>query len=354
MSHAASGMLATIPVLCMGVFALPGARLAAHWGTRLAIGACLALIALAGLLRAVVPSAALVLACTVGVGVGMGICGALLPVAVKERFAGRPGLGTGAYTTGIQVGAVGSSVVVVWLASVSGWRLALAVLSVAAAAVCVAWLVLDRDAGTEPPRAPTPAELATVLRTPVVWALVAAFALMGTVYYGLVAWMPDAYVEHGWGAASAGGLVAALSFAQVPGALAGAWLGDRIADHRRLLGAAAAVLAVGTVGVAAVPPAAYAGAACAGLGMGVLFTVVLTLPLDLGAHPTEAGAIAGVMLAGGYTMAALAPVLLGAVRDATGSFNGVLFTVAGGAILLVVVCGLVPAGSRPPVPAGVP
>jgi CP family cyanate transporter-like MFS transporter len=351
MSHATAGLLATIPVLGMGLFALPGARLAARWGTKRAIGGCLGLIAAAGLLRAFAPGATLLLLGTAAIGIGMGACGALLPVAVKERFVRRPGLATGAYTTGIQVGAVSSSLVVVALSANGDWRLALVVLSLSAAAVCVGWLVLDDEGGASPPRAAGRAELAAVLRTPVTWALIAAFALMGTVYYGLIAWMPDAYEEKGWSATSAGGLIAALSFAQVPGALAGAWLGDRVAERRRLLAAAAVVLALGAAGVAALPDAAYLWATLAGLGMGVLFTVVLTLPLDLGAHPTQAGAIAGVMLSGGYTAAALAPVLLGAVRDATGSYGGVLLAVAVAAVVLVAICLLVPKGSGRPTAA---
>lgn len=346
MSHAASGLLGTIPVLCMGLFALPAARLAARWGTRRAIGACLATIAVAGLARAAAPTAVVLLLLTVPVGVGMGLCGALLPVAVKERFPRRPALGTSAYATGVQVGAVTSSLAVVGLLALGSWRLALAVLSVAAAAVTVAWLVLDREQRSERTRAAGGAEIAAVLRRPVTWVLVASFGLMGVVYYGLVAWLPDAYQEHGWSEAGADGLIAALSFAQVPGALAGGWLGHRIANRRALLTGAAACWATGAIGFAAVPGLAYAWALLAGLAMGILFTVMLTLPLDLSAQPTEAGAIAGVMLAGGYTIAALAPVLLGAVRDASGSFSAVLVAVAIASSLLVAVLALIPRTTR--------
>lgn len=348
MSHAASGLLGTIPVLCMGLFALPAARVAGRWGTRRAIGACLATIALAGLLRGVAPNALALLLFTVPVGIGMGVCGALLPVAVKERFVRRPALGTGVYATGIQVGAVSSSIAVVVLAAVGGWRLALVVLSLAAAAVAVGWMVLDTERGGVPPRAADAGELLEVARSRTTWVLVAGFGLMGMVYYGHVSWLPDAYQEHGWSEASAAGLIAVLSLFQVPGAIAGAWLGDRIADRRVLLTAAAVALAIASVGVAAVPGGGYVWVALAGLAMGILFTIMLTLPLDLSSQPTEAGAIAGVMLAGGYTLAALAPVLLGALRDATGSFGAVLAGIAGGAVVLVAVLACIPRTTHHP------
>jgi MFS transporter, CP family, cyanate transporter len=39
-SHAVAGLLGTIPVLCMGLFALPASLVTRRYGTRLAIGAC--------------------------------------------------------------------------------------------------------------------------------------------------------------------------------------------------------------------------------------------------------------------------------------------------------------------------
>ena len=69
-SHAVAGLLGTIPVLCMGLFAPPAARVLAWLGSRRAIAACLIVIAAFGVARAVVPPAALVLLLTFGVGIG--------------------------------------------------------------------------------------------------------------------------------------------------------------------------------------------------------------------------------------------------------------------------------------------
>ena len=125
-SHAVAGLLTTIPVLCMGLFAIPGAYVAARLGTRAAIGACLAGIAVFGLLRAAAPGAPLVLALTFPIGVGMGLAGALMPVAVKERFAHRPAFASGVYTTGINMGSALSSALAVPIAAAwGGWRAAL-------------------------------------------------------------------------------------------------------------------------------------------------------------------------------------------------------------------------------------
>ena len=149
-SHAVAGLLVTIPVLCMGVFAPTAALLAARVGTTRAVSAALVLVAVAGIVRAITPNAWLVLLVTVPVGIGMALGNALMPLAVKGGLEGRPLLGTGVYTTGIQLGAFLAAIVAVPIADVwFGWRGALGVFGVAAAAGAAAWLLFSpRERGS--------------------------------------------------------------------------------------------------------------------------------------------------------------------------------------------------------------
>ncbi len=132
----------------------------------------------------------------------MAIAGTLLPVAVKHRFAHRPAFASGIGVTGINIGAAVSSALAVPIAAAwEGWRGALAAFSLATLAICAGWLALSRGAWRErsalrPPRLP--------VRRPVAWFLVLAFGLPSAVYYGLVAWIADVYVERGWSDASVG------------------------------------------------------------------------------------------------------------------------------------------------------
>src|SRR5258707_8972558 len=100
-SHAIAGLLGTIPVLCMGLFAPPAPFLSGRIGSRRAIGAALALVGTFGVARAVVPGVAGVVLLTFPLGMGMGLAGAMLPVAVKERFADPPGFAARVNTTRI-------------------------------------------------------------------------------------------------------------------------------------------------------------------------------------------------------------------------------------------------------------
>ena len=345
-SHAVAGLLGTIPVLCMGLFAPPAAFVAGRLGTRLAIGACLAGIAAFGLARAVAQGAPLVLALTIPIGVGMGLAGALMPVAVKERFAHRPAFASGVYTTGINMGSALSSVLAVPIAAAwGGWRAALAVFSACTIVFFAGWMLLTpparERATTSPPRLPWGRRL--------VWGLVVVFALQSIVYYGLVSWMTDSFQERGWSDSTSGALVGVMSVAALPAGLLVPYLADRGGSRRQWLTLCAGALLVATIGIAAIPGGGWAWATLAGLGIGATFPLTLTLPLDVAHEPAETGAVVGLMLGAGYTITALGPLALGAVRDITGSFSTslwVLVAVAGAFVASVL--PLSPERLRPP------
>ena len=103
-THAIAGLLGTIPVLCMGLFAPLAAYLAARVGTRGAMTFALVTIGTMGIARALSPNIWTLVLLTIPVGVGMGVGNAVAPIAVRVRIPQRPALGTGAYTTGIQIG----------------------------------------------------------------------------------------------------------------------------------------------------------------------------------------------------------------------------------------------------------
>jgi MFS transporter, CP family, cyanate transporter len=323
-SHAVVGLLATVPVLCMGLFAPTAGWWASMSGTRLAITVCLSLIAVSGLVRALAADATLVILLTFPIGLGMGVAGAVIPVAIKERFPDRPGFAMGVYATGIQTGSGLASLVAVPVAHVAGgWRASLAAFSAVTVGLLVGWVLLTR--GDSPIRG-GPLERPPI-RSGVGWLLVAAFGLMGLVYYGLTAWLPASYVERGWSEASAGVLLGVLNIAAIPGALLVPWLSDRAASRRRFLIACGLLLIAGLLGLVAPGGTygAYVSSAVVGFAIGSMFPLVLTLPLDLEDQPPRVAALVGMMLGVGYTGAALSPVALGAIRDATGTFTQALW-----------------------------
>jgi MFS transporter, CP family, cyanate transporter len=335
-SHAVAGLLATIPVLCMGVFALPARYVSGRIGSRQAVTLCVALVGVFGVVRAVAPDAAEIVLLTFPIGIGMGVAGAVLPVVVKERFPDRAGFATGAYTTGIVIGATVAAAVAVPLSlAADSWRVPLAVFGVASTLLAIAWVVLTRKDERHVRSEDRPLRLP--LRSGIAWRLVAAFFFMSAIFYGLNAWLPDTYVDRGWSESSAGALLAVLNAVSIPCGFAVAWAADHWGTRERWLVAAATLQLAALVGVIAMPSAGWLWAVLLGLSLGPLFPLTMTLPLDVTPDPAEVAAITAMMLGVGYTLSAASPLLLGVVRDQTGSFTPVLWCIAVGGLALLLV-----------------
>jgi MFS transporter, CP family, cyanate transporter len=326
-SHAIAGLLVTIPVLCMGLFAPTAAVLASRVGTNRAVGGALVLVAVAGLARAISPGAVLVLLATLPVGIGMALGNALMPLAVKGGVPGRPLLGTGVYTTGIQVGSFVAAIIAVPVADIwFGWRGALGAFGIAAAAGALTWLALaPRGQGSV-------VDMNAIPRLPVrnltAWLLVAMFVCVAVNYYGLGAWLPDAYQERGWSEGHAALLIGIFNLATLPAGVFVTFFGDRLGSRRTYMLFAAVALTAGTVLLIEAPTGAYAWAFVGGFGNGMMFPLMMSMPLDVARRPADVSAVTGMMLGFGYTLAAIAPFALGAIRDSTGSFRTSLWLLA--------------------------
>ena len=343
-SHAVAGLLGTIPVLCMGLFAPPAAFLSQRLGSRQALAAALALIGAFGIARAFVPGAALLILLTIPVGIGMGLGNALLPVSVKERFSDRPVFATGVYAAGINVGATLSAASAVPLARGLGdWRDALLVFSSVTLGLLVLWLVLTRvERGHVASSVPRP--LALPWRSSLGWRLVAAFFFMSATYYGLNAWLPDVYVERGWSEGKAGALLAVLNATQIVAGLSVAWLADRMWSRRTWMAACSGLGVLALLGVVLLPGGGFLWAFMLGATIGPLFSLTMALPLDIGRGPAEVAAYTGLMLGAGYSLSAMSPLVLGAIRDASSGFGVVLWVLVGlAAALFAVDSSLTPA-----------
>lgn len=327
-SFGVAGLLTTIPVLCLGLFAPIGPWLGMKLGPRNALAACVAITVGFGVARTLVPDAWMVLALTFGAGVGMGMAGPLLSIVVRLRSPKRPGLATGAFAAGLVVGSSLSAVVANPLAGDAGdWRRSLLLIALAGLVSLAAWLVLLRpdSAGEQVIKRPR----GLPWRRPIAWGLVATFGLQSIIYFGTQTWLPNIYVERGWDQVAAGSLVGVLNTSSVIGTFGAPLFADRWGSRRQQLLVIAAMLIIGLVGVIVLPDHGFFWATFLGLAVGGVFPLVLILPVDVAERPGDIGAAAALMLLGGYVLSSVGPASLGVVRDLTGDFTAVLWALVG-------------------------
>lgn len=352
-SRAAFGILSTLPLVGMGVFALAAGPLASRLGTRTAVAIAIWVILVSSVLRSLAPSYAWVVAATALLGAGMGLGNALPSMVVKERLADAATIGTATYATGIQLGAALAATLVVPMATLfGGWRGSLAALALAPAIAAVAWPLLvghlkprkaqmpgadtvrAQGAGTGRGRgrAGTRTPPATRLR------LAVLLACMSCAYYGTVAWLAADLVDNGWSSAAAGTALGVLGGTSILSTIAYGALGDRLGSHRGWIALGLASMLIALIGVVTTPALALLWAATFGFGNGVGFGATMTLPLDLVDDPSMVVALTGPMLFGGYVVGAASPPVVGLLRDASGGFQISFLVLAGlcvGGMLIV-------------------
>jgi CP family cyanate transporter-like MFS transporter len=335
-SHAAVGLLVTIPVVCMGLVAPLTPRLAGRHGARATILGCLIVLGLVGVVRAVAPSIVWLVAFTVPLGLAIGLASAAQPVVVRENRAARPGRATAVYSAGIQVGAALTATFAAPLEGLGGgWRTSLLVYSLACLAIAAAWRAF---AGRDVARPPAPRRMGPRPPLPrAAWLLAAGFALQGILYNGLSAWLPALYEERGWTASAGGALLGVLNVASLLTSVALSLTIDRRGSRRTYLVGSTLLVAVALLAFISGTALAVPGAILAGIGLSGLFVAMLLLPLDVATTPAQVAPIAARMLGIGFVVSGLAPEAIGAIRDVTGSYVPALWSMVAIAAALLAV-----------------
>lgn len=323
LSSAAAGVLTALPVLCMALFA-PGAhRLAHRVGREATTLGAVALVAVGNGLRLAGAPVAL-FGGTLLAGVGIAACGVVLPGMVKAYFPGRAGAATGAYLVAMMLGAAAAPALAVPLEHALGsWQASLGAWALPAIVAVAAWIPVTRRLNA--PDAARAAREAGRLpwRSGGAWLLAGFLSVQAALGYAYLAWISPAYEARGWSDAAAGALLAAMNFAQLASALVLPLVADRSRDRRPALVAAIACTVLGAVSLFALP-GAFPWVSCVviGLGLGGGFSLGLVLVVDYAASPAASSRLAAMTFLVCYTSAAVAPVLVGALHDASGSFTG--------------------------------
>jgi len=322
LSGAQAGLLTTLPVLCMGVFAPLATQAARRFGREATVGVALLLLLVGQLLRLDGAVLAVLLASTLLVGTGIALAGTVLPGIVKEHFAGRSGAMTGVYLLAMMVGAATSSALAVPLADASGsWQESLAVWSVLAVLGLGAWLPVLRRAARPVRRAPTESRGPLPWRSRTTWLLASFLALQSFCFYSQIAWISPSFEAHGWSARDAGLLLSLWSISQLVTGVGGPALADHVHDRRPIVAGAVLCSIAGLTGLVLAPTAApVLWVLLLALGQGGGFALALVKLVDYAPTPSASARLSGLVFLVSYCTASLGPFVFGALHDATDGF----------------------------------
>ncbi len=337
------GLIGTAPPFCYAVFGLLTPALERRFGLEPLAVTAMIVVSIGLIARGFAPNSGLLLAGTALIFAAVGVGNILLPPLVKRYFPDRIGLMTTVFSTTMAVATFVPPLVAVPVADTVGWRSSLGLWAVFAVVALIPWIGLAArrraDAVDVDIEGANPRVFGRMWRLPIAWALMVGFAVSSSIAYTSFAWMPKLLVDiAGVTPVTAGVLLSLFAAMGLPCSLLVPLLVTRFHATRVLFGVAVVSGFAGIAGLLFAPSAApWLWVVLLGITP-LLFPLILVL---LGVRSrTHEGAVAlsGFVQSVGYAIAALFPLGIGLLHDATDSWTAPLI------VLACVVAAAVPAG----------
>ncbi|MFV2104057.1 MFS transporter [Micromonospora sp. LOL_024] len=327
LSGVTAGFVTTLPAI-----AFAGLGAATPWLVRRFSPARLLVLAMLALtvgqvLRAVTGSAAMFLLTSALALAGIAVANILLPMLVKQHFPHRTGLVTGAYVMTMTLGATVAAASAVPVAHAFGsWRAGLGVWAGLAAVAVLPWLpaALRSRGSARRVRRGDPAGARPGIRpgrTRLGWAMAVYFGAQSLSGYAIMGWLAQLFRDAGFRPQDAGLLLAGVTALGVPIALLMPALAGRLGTLRPLVFTLTAASSLAYLGLAFAPrDAAVLWVVLLAFGQGA-FPLILTT-IGLRARTADGTvALSAFAQSTGYVIAALGPLLVGILYEATGAWT---------------------------------
>lgn len=323
LSHSATGLLTSLPLLAFAAFSPLSASIARRFGTERTLFGALLIIS-AGVLVRSTGGISTLYAGTVMIGIGIALGNVLLPSLIKRDFSNNMASMTGAYSIIMGAAAAAGSAVLFPLSQVLGWHAALSLLICVPLAALVLWLPQLKKHDPAQRLGTQHAAGVSVWRSPLAWQVTLFMGCNSMPYYIAVSWLPTMLIEHGTPAEVAGSLHGMLQLTTaLPGLVLAAAL-RRLNDQRALAVAVSVLSALSLTGFVLAPAATMLWSALLGFGCGASMMLGLTF---IGLRTKTAGdaaALSGMAQCVGYLMAAAGPLVVGTLHDGFGGWTAPL------------------------------
>jgi sugar phosphate permease len=286
------------------------------------------------------------------------VCGGPLPnqVLLSRWFTAARGRAMGSAYLGIGIGGALVPFLAVWLTRRVGWQGALQVLGALIVVVALPLALVvkefpDTGAGTPVAEASTTSTTSTILRRPAFYLLLlgsmCSIAAVGGTNQHLKLFLS---LDHGFTQAAAARIASLVLASSLVGRLGMGWLADRIPKkYVMLLIYLLVACAIPVLFLTGTPAAIYIFAVVFGIGLGGEYMVIPLMAAELFGVQVL-GRIMGIVLAADGVGEAVAPWLVGRMRDAAGSYASGFAALIGCALVGAIAIVFLPGGSSPPVP----
>lgn len=263
------------------------------------------------------------------IGAAIGIGNVLIPALIKRDFAQRSGLMMGLYSMTLSGGAAVALGVTVPIddALDQYWRLTTTSWVLLALVAVIVWIPqLARV------HAVTYTPAGTLWRNRIAWAITVFMGAQSLIFYTFSAWLPTMLTDQGYSRGSAGTVLALGQVAALTGSLVVPIIAARYADQRAVTFIVLALGAAGLVGLVVTGRWAVLWTMLVLFDPGASISLAVLFMVLRSRSAAQTGQVSGMSQSFGYILAAVDPIAVGALHDATGSWS-IAFAMLGAALL---------------------
>ncbi|GAA3714368.1 CynX/NimT family MFS transporter [Salinicoccus jeotgali] len=337
-SNAVAGAITTLPLLAFALLSPIAPKIANRIGMERTVALSLVIL-IAGIAVRSISGINFLFLGTFFIGLAISVGNVLIPGIIKVKFPYKIGLMMGIYAIFMNVfGALGSGVSAP-LASMGnfGWQGSLGMWLILAAVSLLVWLPQlkekeDRQAGVKKDKD------SSLLRSPLAWKITIFMGSQSLIFYTLVTWLPDILQQNGYDSNAAGWMVFLMQFAIIPVTFVVPVVAEKMKNQVALSFMTGALFITGLAGLlqgsALLVPL---WAILIGVAAGSAFSLSMMFFTLRTKDGKEAATLSGMAQSFGYLLAAVGPVLVGALHDITGGWTLPLTLLIALAVIILIV-----------------
>lgn len=321
MSGLQAGLLTTLPVLCLGVFAPLAPFGASKIGAERTMFLALIILAIGTALRGFGTLSALYTG-SILAGIAIALGNVLMPSLVKRDFPHHIALMTGLFSMALCGGAalaVGFTVPIKQLLNGS-WQLTLAAWAIPVLVVILLWIPQLKSHSGEGAKGRY--KVQGLLRQPIAWQVTFFMGLQSALAYSVFGWLAQIIVERGISPEKAGIITSVSILIQVVSSLIMPIIAGRRSSQSGICVFLSSTAGIGLTGFLLAPLSTiWIWVVLQGIGQGGLIAVAMVI-IALRSHDASvASHLSGMAQGFGYCIAAIGPFLVGIIHQITGGFT---------------------------------
>lgn len=321
-SNTLAGLITTLPLIAFASLSPLAPKMARKYGMANVLFGALVLLVIGIGLRSAWNIGSMLVG-TLILGLAISICNVLMPSLIKEKYPLRIGVMIGIYSVAMNLSGAIASGISVPLANQSGlsWRGALGLWGILALIAVLFWIPQIGRPSLKVKTAKTSEQRTSLWKSPLAWYVTLFMGLQSMLFYVIVSWLPDILKTQGISSDDAGWTLSIMQLALLPVTFIVPILAGRMKNQITLTVITALSFSVGIGGLLSGNDLVLLWAICIGIGSGCAFSIAMTLFGLRTTNAHDAAELSGMAQSVGYLLAAIGPILFGALHDLTNGWN---------------------------------